>query len=184
MGGSGTGTPLSIVTSFVVEDGSGKSTANSYLSVGDADTYHTNYTQSAAWAAAVEATKQRALILASQYLDAKYHGRWRGVRAHQGQAMDWPRSAVEDDDGYYLSATALPQKLQDACAELALRVVSGDDLLGTVTDPGQVVAESVTLGPIAESKTYAGGKPAHAQYPRVDGLLKALLGPAGVISRG
>ena len=184
MSGSGTGTPISVVSSFVVEDGTGLSTANSYLSVANADTYHSNVTRSDDWSGATVAVKQNALIVATQYLDIRYQGRWRGYRASGTQALAWPRASVEDDDGYVLDSTALPQKLKDACAELALRVVLGDDLLGTVTETGEVVSESVTVGPISESKSYAGGKPYGYEYPKLDALVRGLIAAGNTVIRG
>ncbi|HNY81066.1 MAG: hypothetical protein RBS72_22010 [Sedimentisphaerales bacterium] len=184
MGGSGTGTPTSSSPVFVVEDGTGLSTANSYLSVADADTYHANITRSTNWSSATQTEKENALIVATQYLDIRFQGRWRGYRNTRSQALSWPRYSVEDDDGYVLDATALPQKLQDACAEMALRVVLGDDLLGTVTETGEVVSESVSVGPISESKTYAGGKPYGYEYPKLDALVRGLIAAGDTIIRG
>ena len=184
MAGSGTGTPISVVSLFVVETGSGLSTANSYLSVADADTYHSNVTRSSDWSAATAAVKQNALIVATQYLDIHYQGRWRGYRASGTQALAWPRASVEDDDGYWLDSASLPQRLKDACAEMALRVVLGDDLLGTVTETGEVVSESVTVGPISESKSYAGGKPYGYEYPKLDALVRGLIAAGNTVIRG
>ncbi|HNY80769.1 MAG TPA: hypothetical protein PKO46_21015 [Sedimentisphaerales bacterium] len=184
MGGSGTGTPTSSSPSFVVEDGTGLSTANSYLSVADADTYHASVTQSSDWTAATQAAKENGLIVATQYLDIRFQGRWRGYRNTRSQALAWPRYSVEDDDGYVLDATALPQKLKDACAEMALRVVLGDHLLGAVTEPGEVVSESVSVGPISESKSYAGGKPYGYEYPKLDAMVRGLIEAGGSIIRG
>ena len=184
MAGSGQGTPISIVTSFVVEDGSGKTDANSYVSVADADTYHSNVTQSSDWSAASGSDKENALIVATEYLDAEYQGRWRGLRGSSTQALAWPRASVEDDDGFLLSPIEVPQKLKDACAWLALRVVLGDELLGVVTEPGSVTSESFTVGPITESKTYASGRPHGYQYPKVEGLLRELLESASRVYRG
>ena len=184
MAGSGTGTPISVVSLFVVETGSGLSTANSYLSVADADTYHSNVTRSSDWSAATAAVKQNALIVATQYLDIHYQGRWRGYRASGTQALAWPRASVEDDDGYWLDSASLPQRLKDACAELALRVVLGDNLLGTVTEAGEVVSESVTVGPISESKSYAGGKPYGYEYPKLDALVRGLIAAGNTVIRG
>lgn len=180
MSGSGTGTPISVSASFVVEDGAGLSTANSYLSVADADTYHANVTQSSDWTAATQAARENGLIVATQYLDIHYQGKWRGYKSTQSQSLAWPRYSVEDDDGYYLNSASLPQRLKDACAELALRVVLGDNLLGVVTEPGEVTSESVTVGPISTSKTYAGGKPHGYQYPKIRALLKGLIEPGGI----
>lgn len=184
MSGSGTGSPISVVSSFVVEDGSGLSTANSYLSVANADTYHTNVTRSSDWSGATAAVKQNALIVATQYLDIHYQGRWRGCKSSGTQALSWPRHSVEDDDGYWLDSSSLPQKLKDACAELALRVVLGDDLLGVATTPGAVVSESVTVGPISESKTYLGGKPLGYEYPKLEALVRGLIEAGGSVIRG
>jgi len=184
MSGTGTGTPISTVTVFAVEDGTGLSTANSYLSVANADTYHANYTRSSDWSSATETIKQNALIVATQYIDAAYQGRWRGCKASASQALAWPRYSVEDDDGYVLDSSSLPQKLKDACAELALRVVLGDDLLGVVTQPGEIASESVTVGPISQSKTYVGGKPHGYQYPRVDAMMRGLIEAGGRVIRG
>lgn len=171
-------------TVLVVEDGTGLSTANTYLSEADADAYHTLYTGSTDWSGALTAAKERALVLATQHLDAKYHGRWLGQRANDTQALDWPRSNAEDSDGYAIDDESLPQKLKNACAELALRVVLGDSLFAPLTDPGQVVAESITVGPISESKTYAGPKPQDYQYPQVDALLRGLTESCGMVYRG
>lgn len=184
MSGGGSGTPIPASPTFVVEDGTGKTNANSYLSVSDADTYHSNVTQSAAWAGAALATKQSALIVATQYLDARYGGIWRGYRANELQALAWPRYCGEDDDGYAIDDDSLPQKLKDACAELALRVVLGDALLGVVTSPGVVASESKSVGPVSRTTTYVGGRPHGYQYPKVDALLRSLVAPSGRVIRG
>lgn len=185
MSGSGSGTPIPASPAFVVEDGTGKTDANSYLSVDGADTYHTSFTMSAEWSGAALAAKQNALIVAAQYLDAEYGGRWRGYRAHDTQALAWPRSCVEDDDGYAVDGESVPQKLKDACAELALRVVLGDSLLGVVTEPGSIASESKSLGPLSKTVTYVAGRPAGGyQYPKVEALLKSLILAGGGVFRG
>lgn len=184
MSGSGSGTPIPASPTFVVEDGTGKTDANSYLSVDDADTYHSNVTGSAVWAGAALTTKQNALIVATQYLDARYGSKWRGFRSGADQALAWPRSMAYDEDGYAHDDDALPQRLQDATAELALRVVLGDQLLAPVPSPGQVTAESVTIGPITESKEYAGGRPYGTVYPKVAALVRPLIDETDRLYRG
>ena len=171
---------------LIVEDGTGKTDANSYLSVADCDTYHATYTGSTDWSGAGTATKELALIRATQYLDMEYEGRWRAVKGSSTQSLAWPRSGVYDNDGYALDWNVVPQKLKDACAELALRDVLGDDLLAPVTSPGDVASESVTIGPIQESKTYVGGKPAgdEYRYPKIEALLKSLIEERGRVFRG
>ncbi len=186
MGGSGTGTPIPVSATFVVEDGTGLSTANSYLSVEDAATYHATYTGSDDWTSATDAEQKLALIQATQYLDAKYHSKWRGVRTNEDQALDWPRTEAEDDDGYDIDDESVPVPLEQACAELALRVVLGDDLLAALEDSRQIISESTTVGPISESKTYADGAAISSKlkFPKVDLLIKKLTDGGSTLYRG
>jgi len=100
---------------LVVEDGTGKSNAESYLSVADCDTYHTNMGNTG-WAG--DATvKEVALRKATKFLDNKFRLRWKGTRTNEDQALAWPRSNVEDIDGFYYDSDGIPQTLKDATAE-------------------------------------------------------------------
>lgn len=168
---------------LVVEDGSGKTNADSYLSVADADTYHTNHSGSADWSGATTAVKEKALRLATQYLDVRYNGLWKGVRSNDAQALDFPRANVEDADGYYYESDEIPQRLKDATAELALRVVEGDTLLDDVSKPGTIKSQGVSVGPISKSIEYTGGYNQVKKYPLIDGLVKPLIS-IGVLERG
>ena len=51
---------------LVIEDGTGKSNAESYISVADADTYHSNRGNTD-WAALTTAEKERLLRIATDY---------------------------------------------------------------------------------------------------------------------
>jgi hypothetical protein len=185
MAGSGEGTPIGVGATFVVEDGSGKSDANSYCSVVDATTYNNNVNQSTTWENATTSEQENALIVGTQYLDIEYARRWRGMKASSTQALAWPRAGGSDDDGYTIDSDVVPEKLKDACAELALRVLLGDDLLGVHTSPGTVEKETVKVGPITESKTYVGGRSAAGyDYPKVSALIGCLIRPAGRVYRG
>ena len=171
---------------LVVEDGTGKTDADSYLSVTDADTYNTNHSASAAWIAAAEAVKEKALRLATQYLDVRYAGRWKGYKSTDAQALAWPRIVAEKEDCYdsaYYAHDALPVVLKDATAELALRVVGGDTLFADITKPGPIKSQSVTVGPIQKSITYMGGYTQVKGYPLIDGLVKSLIN-SGTLERG
>jgi len=169
---------------FVVETGAGLSNANSYLSVADADSYHTDHSGSTDWSGASEADKQKALRLATQYLDITYHGRWRGVRCLSTQVLAWPRIGAVDDDEYLIDEDALPQQLEDACAELALKVIEGDTLIEDFDAPGTVKAEKVKIGPIEESKEYMGGNSPVKKYTTVERLIRSLIESSDTVSRG
>jgi len=168
---------------LVVEDGTGKADADSYLSLTDADTYNTNHSASAAWIAAAEAVKEKALRLATQYLDVRYGGRWKSYRSNELQALAWPRAYAIDRDGYYWDSDQMPQRLKDATVELALRVVGGDTLFADITKPGTIKSQSVTVGPIQKSIEYMGGYTQVKGYPLIDGLVKSLIN-SGTLERG
>jgi len=168
---------------LIVEDGTGLSTAESYISEADATTYHAAYGASATWAAATADQREAALRVATRYLDLHYAGRWRGTRTNEDQALAWPRSGVYDDDSIEVDDDVIPANLERACAEVALRVLTGDDLLGVITETGDVTSESVTVGPISESKTYAGTKSHAYQYPMIESMVAGLIGSGISLTR-
>ena len=168
---------------LTVEDGTGLSNADSYLSEADADAYHTAHDDPSAWSGASSADKENALRLATQYLDVLYGARWHGYRINSTMSLDWPRNSVVGRDGYTYLSTAVPQEVKDATAILALKVVNGDTLIPDVTAGANVMVESVSVGPISTSKTFSGEKTAGKQYSMVDLLLADLVAPSGSVWR-
>ncbi len=169
---------------LVVEDGTGKTDADSYLSVADADTYHAAHSGSTDWSGASEADKEKGLRLATQYLDAKYNGRWRGYKNDSTQALAWPRGWGVDDEDYAIDDASVPWQLENATAELALKVVEGDTLLVDVSKPAAISSKSIKAGPIAKSVTYLGGLTAQKKYSMVDMLLVPLIESTTKLERG
>jgi hypothetical protein len=127
---------------LVVEDGTGLANAESYLSVDDATVYHTKF-GNAGWTGEVPVL-ERALRRATQYLDAEY--RYKGCKLNTTQALQWPRDSSTMS---CLGLTWPVAKLQQACAELALRALSGS----LYTDQSDAAVKSESIGPI--SVTYA-----------------------------
>jgi hypothetical protein len=115
---------------LVTEDGTGLPTAESYLSVADADTYWSNR-GNAVWAAADTADKEVALRKATQYLDTTFI--WIGVLADTAQALNWPRSGADDAEGRNL-VNEVPVLVKNATAELALAALSAELLVTTSRD--------------------------------------------------
>jgi hypothetical protein len=109
---------------LIPEDGSGLATAESYISVADADTRLaalglTN------WATLTPTEKEQALRRSTQHMLQAYRGRWQGYRVHAAQALDWPRYDV-CVDGYPVSVTTVPVEVAHACADLAFKAAAGD----------------------------------------------------------
>ncbi len=120
---------------LTVEDGSGVSGANSYISVTDADTYFSTRHDSG-WAAAATNDKERVLILAADYMRQAWRLKWRGSLVSATQALSWPRSGVpvpdffdpfdkqtniplDFSDTYWIGSDTIPQEVIDAQCLLA-----------------------------------------------------------------
>lgn len=170
---------------LTVEDGTGKANADSYVSVADADAYVAAYGADATWTAATTAAKEEALRMGTQYLDLRFGVRWLGTRAHETQALAWPRLNVVDGDGYYVLSTVVPTRVKNAAAEAAVRHLTDTDGLMPDEDASrEVTSESVTVGPISESKDYAGTKPTQARYTKVEALVSPYLRSITSLERG
>jgi len=167
-----------MTATFVVEDGTGLSTANAYVSEAAADLYHENFGNPSTWTALSSDDKQEHIRTATRYLDAKYSSRWKGYQANDDQALDWPRSYVADEE-----SDELPQALVDAACVAALKSVD-DTLLPDVSNPGEIKRTKVAAGPLISEKEYVAGRSSLKRYTLIDGLLRGLLASPNRIVRG
>lgn len=110
--------------SLIVEDGTGLSTAESYVSVADATARHASL-DNTNWAALTSQEMESALRRATQYMLQAYRTRWTGDRLNGTQALDWPRWNVWTD-GYPVAPSIVPVDVANACADLALKAAAGD----------------------------------------------------------
>jgi hypothetical protein len=158
---------------LVVEDGTGKADAESYIAVSDANAYHIARGNSDWAALASDAIREQLLRKATDYIEQIYTGAWLGQATSSTQALSWPRCYVERIErmryGYdYYPSDFIPPELGKACAELALRAASGDlaaDLEPTIS--------SAKVGPI--SVAYDPNGLTVAKYRVVDNLLAKFL---------
>ena len=151
---------------FTVEDGSGVTGANSYEAVADADTYHSDRANTA-WDDETTASKQAALIEATDYIESHYT--WAtGYKTSDAQGLSWPRSGAVDRHGWAFESTEVPQEVQDATSYLALQALSAD--LGGPLGRDQ---KKVKVGPVEVE--YTDTAEATTAYPIVDGLLAGLV---------
>src|SRR5512139_342931 len=110
---------------LVVENGTGLSTANTYCTLAQADTYHDGRLHTGDWDKADDTTQTRALAWATRLLDEQVA--WRGDRISTTQALEWPRAnvLVRDRDAY-VDDDSVPAWLRDATAEFARHLIAGD----------------------------------------------------------
>jgi hypothetical protein len=154
-----------------VEDGTGKATAESFISVTDASTYHTAR-GNAAWAAlASDTVREQCLRKATDYMEQVYRSRWQGCRVGETQALSWPRYDIEVE-GYAIDSDEVPTEVKYACAELALKAATADlspDLTQGVTREkvGQIEVE------------YDKSSPQRVRYAAIDAMLAPYLKSGG-----
>lgn len=163
--------------SLIVETGAGLSTAESYISVADADAYFAarNLTL---WADAgfTTAEKEGCLRRATDYMEQQYRERWTGERRTTTQALSWPRIDVPWLLGNYFPIDAVPAEVSRACAELAWRAAFGE----LTPDAGPQVTQE-TVGPITVQ--YAPGARQQSSFTAVEGMLRHFFGSSAAMVR-
>lgn len=143
--------------------------AESYATLAYADAYHDKRANTA-WALLTIGAREAALRRATDYMVQVYRLRWKGTRATDSQALDWPRYGVEREDApdaRIYDETTIPKEVLEACALLALRAAAGE----LAPDVARVT-RSEKVGDIAVD--YMPGTP-NTQYRAVDNLLAPLL---------
>ena len=167
---------------LVVEDGTGRSDAESLCSVVAATAYHAAR-GAAAWAALTTEQKEQALRKAADYCEQVYRERWAGYRVNTTQALSWPRYEVPIKDSVsmnygglsYYASDAVPVIVANACASLALRAATTD----LAPDVGRVTTRE-RVGEIEVE--YAAGAVPYARYREIDLMLAPFLkGSAGSV---
>lgn len=179
---------------FVVEDGTKPAGANAYASLADVNAYFTDRGVTA-WVGS-DPVKQIAIVKATDYIEARFSGKFRGRRESRDQSLSWPRHNAVDNDGYLIcGADEIPRKLIAATAEYALRALTAALISdpGSPTEaPGKIVSVREKVGPIEEETRYETGSAAMQaagtapksslvsaynipEYPAADLLLEGLL---------
>jgi hypothetical protein len=126
---------------LIVEDGSGMTNADAFISVAYADEYHSAM-GNATWTGDV-ALKEAAIRRATAFLSSSYQ--WQGYkRQGRPQALAWPRVSVVDCEGWGVAFDAVPIEIQKATAEIALReLVTPGAMNPDFLASGQVKREKV-----------------------------------------
>jgi len=163
----------------IVEDGTAKPDADSYISAADANTYHVSRGSGDAWDEIDD--KDAALRKATDYMVQTYRARWKGYRKDGAQALDWPRTFVYLEPfvhgvvGTYpflVPDTIVPEEVKKACAEYAL--VASSTPLAPNLERG-IVREKV--GPLETEFDRA--SPEYTRYRAMDMMLAPYLTGGG-----
>jgi hypothetical protein len=156
---------------LVVEDGTGLSTAESYVSVADAATYASNH--GLTFAASPEAAAEQALRRATQWLDATYGSQFPGTRTNgRSQALQWPRTDATDVEGEEIASDEIPVEIINATIEAAIRELA---------TPGTLTPDLKRGGSIKRVKAgsveveYGAGATAMTLFTKIDAVLSSLI---------
>jgi len=170
-----------MAVNFVVEDGSGKSDATSYISVADADQVITDY--GLAWPAGyTDDQKKVALNNGTRYLDTKYNGAWKGYKNSETQALAWPRADVTDADGWYIDSNIIPAQVEQATVEVAVYFAENGAAFPDLDNPGALKMQKIKIDVIEIQKEFLGGNSGTEVAGKVDAILNGLLKSAGANS--
>lgn len=145
----------------------GSPTADSYGTLADFKTYTTNMGLDYGTVAddALEADMRRA----TAYLDRTY--KFIGTRAQSDQALQWPRLVTDnDDDGFNIPDTTIPQQVIDAQFEVAFVYASGNDLLA-YNDGAEIKVSEVKAGPVSSKTEYVSGSQENSEVAAIGHLL-------------
>lgn len=129
----------------------GGTSSDTYATLAEAQAYAGDQGTDAAAAWLAADTKQEGTLRqAARILDTFT---WKGIKLNALQALEWPRSWVEDKNGYPVYPTVIPKQVKNAQCELAIRLLAADR---ADEDPRIAIREKV--GSI-EVEYASGGRP-------------------------
>lgn len=159
----------------------GGASANSHVTLAEADAYMEARLNSTTWDDATADTKNRALVEATRELTVLP---WAGLRVTDTQALSWPRDWVTnpDDPNYdYYANNVIPRRISDATCELAFQFVkAGTTDVASRDTTAEVVRKKVDVLETEYAAPYHRITQGLRRYPRVWGNIAPLLIGAGI----
>lgn len=169
---------------LVIEDGTGKADATSYVTVAEARAYAT---ARGVTLPADDSAVEAQLTQAMDYLEAQ-RGRYQGYKtwpvgttAHpDAQGLQWPREGVIIDCHYQLPNNVIPGELKKAQMQAVLEIQAGLSLMPS--GDGRVVkrekVDVIETEYMTGNDLGAGGSMGPT-FPALDALLEPLFEPCG-----
>lgn len=172
---------------LIIEDGTAKDDAESYVGLAEANDYIAKWVADPSdWEALADAAKENKLRQASAFVDAAFVRRWKGYPTTGTQALQWPRQYAYDQLGNNLLGI-IPQQLRRAvCVVAAAAAANPTTPLGGASTIGSqaIIETEVEVGPIKRRQKFAepsalseGGFPKQGAASGVMGIVSAMLAP-------
>ena len=163
---------------FVVEDGTGLETANSYVDVAFANAYF-DERGICEWEG--ESTeKEYHLIQATDYVDQRWGHLIKGKPLVTTQALEVPRYGARDRYGQELNG--VPTSWKRGVCEYALASLKGELYPSTSnSDAKEVKKKKTVVGPITTELEYSESSASNQplKFPLADKLIRPLIGSTG-----
>ncbi len=168
---------------LVLEDGTGITDANAYTDAAAFKVYHKDRGNSFS---AGTSEIEKAIINATDYIDRKFGGRFKGVKEFAAEnELEFPRLKLFNRAG--ILVTEIPTKLAWATAEYTLRSLTEELFLTPVIDKTGLrrIGFLEKVGPIVEEVKYAESttRELDQPYPVADRLLSEYLKTVGLVTR-
>lgn len=166
---------------LVIEDGTGKSNSESYVSVADTQAYAE--LRGLEFDASDE-DAEAALRRATTWIDARYRSGFSGYRVNRrNQSLEWPRHDAYDAADNYVTYNTVPREIVQATEEAAIRELVEPGSLSPDLVTGETM-KRVKVGPIEID--YASSSDAYDNRPIstvIDDILSSLLVYSGGSTR-
>lgn len=127
---------------FVFDSTPKSATANSYVSVSEADDYFAAHLDSEFWPTSLK-DKQAALVMATNRIDAE---NFQGRRTELTQSLQWPRSLVVARA--FMDSNTIPRELKIATFEMALHYLKMKAGEFTVDENDLETLDKYKIGPL------------------------------------
>lgn len=124
-----------------------------------------------------------ALLIASEWLDGAFGYRWPGYKVGDRvqQIRDWPRSWVQDREGYPIDARVVPTEIENATYEAALRHLQDATVLQVDYTPNRYKRVSIE-GSVSAEYLSLTAQQVQTQFPVIGQILAPILEGNGGVS--
>lgn len=165
---------------IVVEDGTGKTDANAFISIA----YFKAYCDARGhdYSAYSDTLIEQGIVRATAFMSDSY--KWAGERIKGrsaiggGQGLAWPRWDVVDDDGYSVPADSVPDEIERATAEVTRRELATPGAMTPDYNPSlRVKSKNVKAGPVSSATEYDMSRTDAGSVRPVLLVVRDLIGP-------
>lgn len=169
---------------LIQEDGTGLANANTYATIAEADTYATQRVWTS-WLALSSPDKEKHLLLAMDYMRARYRGKWKGARIRDAMSLDFPRYDLYDVDGFLITSSTVPLDVKNSQIELAERSRTQSLLVDVSSaSSGVLKSETIEAGSVKRSREWFGGRETQPTFTTVELYLRAYILDGEALIRG